>query len=230
MNTTAVIVAAGAGARMNGPVPKAFILLAGCPLFEHSLRTFQQHAGIDAIVVVVPGSMQDEAGKTTGAYGKVSAVLPGGTHRQESVRIALDHLKATAAEDDLVLIHDAARPLVPADLITAVLEAAGRSGAALPGLRPVDTMRTVEGNPERGNGLAGETLNRDRLARIQTPQGFRFGLILDALRRQGAAGDVTDDAALVLRAGHPVEVVPGSPRNFKVTTPDDLVMAAAFLS
>ena len=125
------------------------------------------------------------------------------------------------AEDDaLVLVHDAARPLVDVDVITAVVEAAAISGAAVPGLRPSDTVRRT--------GSSG-TLDREGLFLTQTPQGFRLTMLREAFARAGGQ-DVTNDAALVELLGRPITLVAGSARNFKVTTPDDLELAAALVA
>jgi len=231
MQTTAIIVAAGAGVRMGTRRPKAFLDLAGRPIVEHSLRAFQDHARITAIVLMVPPGMEDESRAMAAPYPKVAAVAAGGTRRQDTVFLGLQAARALAGAgtEPLVLVHDAARPLVPAILITAVLDAAARTGAAFPGLASCDTVREVLTGPPESAVLAGRTLPRERLVMVQTPQGFRMSLLE---RAHAAAGDepATDDAALVLALGEPVEVVPGSERNFKITSAHDLQRASALLA
>jgi 2-C-methyl-D-erythritol 4-phosphate cytidylyltransferase/2-C-methyl-D-erythritol 2,4-cyclodiphosphate synthase len=231
MKTTAIIVAAGSGVRMGSPGPKAFLDLGGRPVVEHSLQAFQQHPGVDAIVVMVPPGMLDRARTLCGRYPKVIAVAEGGARRQDTVALGLRQARAAGGAggpDDIVLVHDAARPLVDAATIGAVREAAHRAGAAVPGVPPDDTVREVPGAGNEGQPRAPGTLDRSRLVMVQTPQGFRLDLLEKA---HGAAqgADVTDDASLVERLGVAVEVVPGSPRNFKLTSPADLERARALL-
>jgi 2-C-methyl-D-erythritol 4-phosphate cytidylyltransferase len=232
MQTTAIIVAAGAGVRMGTRRPKAFLDLAGRPMVEHSLRTFQDHERVTAIVLMVPPGMEDDARSLAVPFPKVAAVTGGGARRQDTVVMGLRAARALAGPgggESLVLVHDAARPLVPAGLITAVLDAAARTGASFPGLAPCDTIREVlAGSPESAV-LAGRTMPRERLVMVQTPQGFRMAVLE---RAHAAAGDqaVSDDAALVLALGEPVEVVPGSERNFKITSAHDLQRASALLA
>ena len=232
MQTTAIIVAAGAGVRMGTRRPKAFLELAGRPIVEHSLRVFQDHARITAIVLMVPPGLEDDARAMAVPYPKVASVNAGGVRRQDTVSLGLRAaaaLPGARGSESLVLVHDAARPLVPADLITAVLDAAARTGAAFPGLAPCDTVREVMAGSPASAVLAGRTMPREHLVMVQTPQGFRMSVLE---RAHAAAGGepVTDDAALVLALGQPVEVVPGSERNFKITSAHDLQRASALLA
>jgi len=224
MKTTALIVAAGAGVRMGSPSPKAFLLLEGRPLVSYSLETFQRHGRIDGIVLVAPAACLDEAARVGKPHGKLTAVVEGGARRQDSVARGLARA-LVSGPDDLVLVHDAARPLVDADLVDRVIEAAARTGAAVPGVQPDDTVRSLGEGP--GARLAGATLDRARLVLVQTPQGFRLRLLSEAYARVSA--DVTDDASLVEAMGHPVELVEGSSMNLKVTRAADLAVAAALL-
>jgi len=224
MHTTALIVAAGAGLRMGAEIPKAFLDLAGRPLVEYSLRAFGTHPLVNAVILMVPAERVEEAALISRRVPRVAAVEPGGARRQDTVLKGLDAVarslpEGAGEEDVLVLVHDAARPLVEADLITAVVEAASISGAAVPGLRPADTVRRV------GYG----TVDREGLVLTQTPQGFRLALLREAFAHAGGR-DVTDDAALVELLGHPVTIVAGSPRNLKVTTRDDFDVAAALVA
>ena len=231
MPTTAIIVAAGAGQRMGLATPKAFLQLAGRPLVAWSLSAFDTHPGIDAIVLMAPQDRVPEAERIAAAHRKVRRVAAGGGRRPDTVRLGLALVGKSPGGDSLVLVHDAARPLVDRDLITRVIEAAGRTGAAFPGLPPSDTVReAAAGAGPGGARLAGRTPDRSGLVLVQTPQGFRLSLLEEAFARAGEkAGDATDEAALLEWMGHPVEVVPGSPRNLKITGPTDLEVAAALL-
>jgi len=220
MQTLAIVVAAGRGERMGADRPKAFVMLRGRSLLLRSAAAFAGSA--DALVVVVPADSVEEARRMLAEVANVRAIVPGGSTRAESVRAGLE--AAPAGFDGVVLVHDAARPLVPPDLIRAVVDAARRTGAALPVLPLVDTIKVVE------DGRVVETLDRTRLGAAQTPQGFRLSLLRDAYARALADGvALTDEAMAVERLGHPVAAVAGSPRNRKITTPDDLRWAESLL-
>jgi 2-C-methyl-D-erythritol 4-phosphate cytidylyltransferase len=203
----AVIVAAGWGERFGGP--KQFAELGGSRLVDHAVATAR--ATCDAVVLVVP-----DASDWQGAA--VDALVTGGATRAESVRAGLDVVSLGA---EIVVVHDAARPLATAALFEAVV-AAVRNGAdgAVPGLAVTDTLKRVD------DVRVTSTVDRVGLVAVQTPQAFRA----DALRDAHASGaDATDDAALVEALGGSVVVVPGDPRNLKVTGPADLMIAAALL-
>jgi 2-C-methyl-D-erythritol 4-phosphate cytidylyltransferase len=154
-------------------------------------------------------------------------LVEGGEHRQESVGNVLDALPAESG--DLVLIHDAVRPFVSQETIAGVIEQAQRYGAAIAGVPAIDTIKRVERHPE--GAVVEATIPREHIVQAQTPQGFRYGLlrpIFNEARAEGFQG--TDEASLLERAGHPVHVVMGSARNFKITTPADLELAEFFLS
>jgi 2-C-methyl-D-erythritol 4-phosphate cytidylyltransferase len=203
----AVIVAAGWGERFGGP--KQFAELGGARLVDHAIDTAS--ATCDAVVLVVP-----DAADWQGA--DVDAVVTGGATRAESVRAGLG---AVAFNAEVVVVHDAARPLAAATLFEAVV-AAVRDGAdgAVPGLAVTDTLKRVD------DVRVTATVDRMGLVAVQTPQAFRA----DVLRNAHASGtDATDDASLVEELGGTVVVVPGDPRNLKVTGPADLMIAAALL-
>jgi len=232
MRTTALIVAAGAGQRMGASQPKAFLHLDSRPLVEFSLAAFQNHPRVDAIVLMVPAAVLDRAEPLAARYPKLEAVMEGGRRRQDTVRKGIESALARPGADagDVVLVHDAARPLVDEALITSVLEATLRTGAAVPGIAPADTLRRrAPGAGDQGRVLSAGRLDRDTVVLIQTPQGFR----LDLLRRgfEGAGEtDITDEATLVEMLGAELEIVPGSAGNFKITKPVDLAAAEAVLS
>ena len=212
----AIVAAAGDGTRVGGTVPKQFLKVGGRTLLEHALRRLERHKAIDALVAVVPSARLRGARGLMARHPKLIAVVAGGERRQESVERGLSAIRP--GEFDIVLVHDAARPMVPREVVSEVIEAARRHGAAVPGLPPADTVKLVG----RG-GRVTRTLDRASLRMIQTPQGFKVSSLRRAFseaRRKNAVG--TDDASLVEAAGMPVFVVPGHPANFKVTTRDDV--------
>ncbi len=219
-NTGAVIAAAGSSSRMGG-VDKIFTLLEGRAVLAHSVAAFESHPRIgNAVVVLHPDSV--EAGRDLAremGWRKVAAVVAGGDRRQDSVAAGLDALPPGCR---WVLVHDGARPCVTGDVIDRGIDDAAECGAAVAATPVKDTIKVVD-----ANGVVVETPERAALWAVQTPQVFR----LDLLRAAYAAGDgdVTDDAALVERMGHAVKVFRGSYDNIKVTTPEDLDVAAALL-
>lgn len=222
MKTLAILVAAGRGERMGGDRPKAFLPVGGRPMLLRAALAFEAAPAVDAVVAVVPESAVAEASTMLAGVGKLQAVVAGGARRQDSV---LEGMKqAPASYDGIVLVHDAARPFVEPALIEAVASMAASCGAALPVLMLVDTVKRVR------DGAVVETLDRSELGGAQTPQGFRFGVLAEAYEaafRDGAT--FTDEAAAVERVGHRVAVVAGSPRNRKLTTPEDLAWAEGLL-
>jgi 2-C-methyl-D-erythritol 4-phosphate cytidylyltransferase len=223
MQSLAIIVAAGRGARMGGERPKAFLALAGQPLLLRAALVFDSAPSVGAIVGVVPGDELEAARALLSPVGKLVAVVAGGPRRQDSV---LEGLKrAPEGFDGVVLVHDAARPLVDVDLVEAVAAAAARGGAAVPVLPVTDTVKRVR------DGLVVGSLDRDELGAAQTPQGFRFPLLArayEAAFRERIT--VTDEAMAVERLGEAVHAVPGSARNRKITTPEDLAWAEGALA
>jgi 2-C-methyl-D-erythritol 4-phosphate cytidylyltransferase/2-C-methyl-D-erythritol 2,4-cyclodiphosphate synthase len=219
LSSWAVLVAAGEGARLGADRPKAFVGLGDEVMLARPLRMLDDHPALDGIVVVVPVGWEEPATLLADdlAATKVAAAVRGGPSRAESVAAGL---AAVPEEADLILVHDAARPFAPPELVSRVLEALGEADGAVPGTPLTDTVKRVDG------GRIVETLDRSRLVAVQTPQGFRA----DVLRRAFAqAGDrlaaATDCAALVEAAGGSVVVVPGDADNLKVTTPADLAEA-----
>lgn len=222
MNTLAIVVAAGRGERMAGGRPKAFLPLAGQPILLRAVRSFQQAPSIDGIVAVVPGSEIAAARSLLAGLDKLRAVVGGGARRQDSVREGMK--QAPAGFDGIVLVHDAARPLVEPALIEAVVVAARSHGAALPVLELADTIKRIDAGRVVG------TVDRDGLAAAQTPQGFRYRLLAQAYEL--AFRDLvtlTDEAMAVERLGEPVATVEGVAQNRKLTTPEDLEWAETIL-
>jgi 2-C-methyl-D-erythritol 4-phosphate cytidylyltransferase len=220
MQALAILVAAGRGERMGAERPKAFLDLAGEPLLLRSARVFDAAPCVEHVVAVVPVAQLDEAQALLAPIGKLRAVVPGGERRQDSVLAGLE--QAPDGFAGVVLVHDAARPLVDVALVERVAREAAAEGAALPVLPLIDTVKRVR------DGAVVETLDRSELAAAQTPQGFRFALLVEAY--QAAFRDrltVTDEASAVERIGACVRAVPGSVRNRKITTPEDLAWAEA---
>jgi 2-C-methyl-D-erythritol 4-phosphate cytidylyltransferase len=215
METRAIIVAAGRGERMGGGTPKAFLPLAGVPMVVRSARAFDGAVSVSGIAVVVPEERVGETRELLRGLGKPVAVVPGGDRRQDSVRRGLAALPD--GFDGVVLVHDAARPLVDAELIELVSAAALRAGAAIPVLPVADTIKRIE------DGIVRATVDRSELGAAQTPQGFLVSLLreaYDAADRDGVL--LTDEAMAVERLGRPVRAVAGAARNRKMTTRDDL--------
>lgn len=222
MSTIAILVAAGRGERLGAARPKAFLELAGRPMLARAAEAFQAAAGVDALVAVVPAEEVDGARQVLAGLSRLRAVVAGGARRQDSVQAGL--AAASATSDDVVLIHDAARPFVEPSLIEAVAAAAREHGAALPVLDVVDTVKRVR------QGFVVETLDRSELCGAQTPQGFRLELLTRACAAAEAQGlTLTDECLAVELAGGRVRAVPGSARNRKITTPADLEWAEALL-
>ncbi len=214
--TAAVIVAAGSGARFGGP--KQYALLGGRPLVDWSCAAFQTHPRVDDIVLVLPET--SAKADYVRRFPKIIDVVSGGARRQDSVGAGVEQLDGRHM--GLVLVHDGARPLVPADVIDRVLAAAEKNGAAVPVICFEDTLKEIDGD------RVVRTLERGRLGRVQTPQGFAYDLLRRALAAASEAGiSGTDEASLVERLGETVAVVPGDPRNIKITTPLDLITAEA---
>jgi 2-C-methyl-D-erythritol 4-phosphate cytidylyltransferase/2-C-methyl-D-erythritol 2,4-cyclodiphosphate synthase len=216
----ALVVAAGRGERFGGPRPKQYADLAGRPLLHHSLVALAGHPDIAGVRAVIN---MDDLALYESAASRLDLLEPvaGGASRQDSARLGLESLADHAPER--ILIHDGARPLVPAAVIDRVLGALDRAPGAIAALPLTDTLKREE------NGLSAGTVARAGLWRAQTPQGFRYPAIL-AAHRKAVGAELTDDAAVAERAGLAIALVHGSPRNLKITTPDDLERAEAYLA
>jgi len=223
MKHTAIIVGGGFGKRFRGEIPKQFLPLDKRPIIVHTVEAFQRSSSIDAIVVVVPAGWEQRCTEDLKPYGlaNVQGIIAGGATRQLSCYQALCFLKPDPPA--IVVIHDAVRPLVSPELIATAVEE-GREGMTF-GLRPVETI--VQGR----DGKIIKVLPREELYQIQTPQAFPFQTLWDAHCQALEAGitDASDDAGLVLSAGKRVKVLPGDPRNIKITSPFDLTLAQHLL-
>jgi 2-C-methyl-D-erythritol 4-phosphate cytidylyltransferase len=221
MRTTALIVAAGRGQRLGGATPKQFQPCAGHPLAWHALSAFCSSGEVDEVVVALP-DIRDLERYLAGSWPVPVRAVAGGAERQDSVAAGL----ALIDHDGLVMVHDAARPLVSHQIIRDVRRAAAITGAAVPALPCTDTIKEVAGGRIRG------TVDRQSLCRIQTPQAFHVALLRRAhehAETQGASV-CTDDASLVEQLGVAVAVVAGDEENLKVTGPADLGIAEALLA
>lgn len=223
----AVIPAAGMGKRMGSSINKQYLLLDGKPILAHTLAVFQCCHLIAGIILVTP---QDEIpfcqAEVVERYGltKVLSIVPGGAERQHSVMNGLQALQGLADDDDVVLIHDGVRPFINAALIEQSIQVAGTGTGALVAVPTKDTIKVVH------NGLVIDTPKRATLWQAQTPQSFRFDQIMKAHQQAHLSGFLgTDDCSLVERDGGSIRIVNGSYRNIKITTPEDLVLATAFL-
>jgi 2-C-methyl-D-erythritol 4-phosphate cytidylyltransferase len=223
MKTLAILVAAGRGERLGSDQPKAFLPIAGRTLLLWAAMAFEEAPSVDSVVAVVPSSGVERAQEVLEPIRKLRGVTSGGSRRQDSV---LEGLKLAPEDFDqgIVLVHDAARPFVDPELIEAVVSAARRTGAAIPVVGLVDTVKRVDGKHITA------TVDRETLGAAQTPQGFRYALLARAYEEAFRNGlTLSDDAMAVELLGEPVEAVPGSARNRKITVPDDVVWAESIL-
>lgn len=231
--TAAVIPAAGRGVRLGPGAPKALRALGGTPMLIHAVRAMAASRHVSLVVVVAPPEGAPEVRHLLDEHALPERtdflVVPGGGTRQESVKLGLDALPEDVG---VVLVHDAARPLVPVDTVDAVIEAV-RDGApaVVPALPLADTVKEVEpGAPGEPEPVL-STPVRARLRAVQTPQGFDRDTLTRAHEEVALSGEgATDDAGMVERLGAPVVVVPGHEEAFKVTRPLDLVLAEAVLA
>lgn len=228
MQVYVILPAAGLGTRMAGPQPKQFLALDGVPILIHSLRAFAAVPRVAAIYVAVRKAEMERVQAQIAEYGFDAHVqmVEGGENRQQSVSNALAALPAQA--DDVVLVHDAVRPLIDAATIERTIDAVAETGAAIVGLPAVDTIKQVERTAH--GAVITSTIPREYVVLAQTPQGFRYGLLQKAFSEAQQDGFVgTDEASLVERSGSPVAVVHGSQVNLKITQPGDLELAEFYL-
>jgi 2-C-methyl-D-erythritol 4-phosphate cytidylyltransferase len=226
LRTAAVIPAAGRGVRLGPGTPKALRTLGGVPILVHAVRAMARARAVTVIVVVAPADGAADVRALLDAHGLPEStellVVPGGDERQDSVRLGLAVLPPDV---DVVLVHDAARPLVPVETVDAVVNAV-RAGApaVVPALPLADTVKSVDPVTDLVTG----TPERALLRAVQTPQGFDRATLVRA--HESVTKDVTDDASMVEHLGLPVLLVPGHEEAFKVTRPLDLVLAEAVLA
>jgi len=239
MKVVVIIPAAGLGTRMipaadakskKPAASKQFSEIGGTPILIHTLRKFAASPEISEIYVALRANeiegFQARLQADKDLSGKNIRLVEGGEHRQQSVANAIGTVSAAA--DDIILVHDAVRPFVTAEIIHDVIEAARKYGAAIAGMPAMDTIKEVQRTSE--GAIITATVPRERVVMAQTPQGFRYGVLKKAFDEAAADGFLgTDEASLVERSGHEVAVVMGSPRNIKITTPADMELAEFFL-
>jgi 2-C-methyl-D-erythritol 4-phosphate cytidylyltransferase len=226
MRVTALIPAAGMGKRMAAGINKQYLNLGGKPILAHTLNVFEQAPFVDEIVVIVPEdeipycreSVIDRFG-----FAKARRIIAGGRERQESV---CNGLRAVTElmDDDIVIIHDGVRPFVPLEAVQRSIETASLHDGALVAVPVKDTVKTAV------DGIVVDTPDRENIWLAQTPQTFRYGVIRNAHEKAMAESFLgTDDASLVERMGKKVHIVMGDYRNIKITTPEDMLLAEAFM-
>lgn len=223
MRVAAIIAAGGRGERLGAGRPKQLLTIGGTTILDMAVAAFLAHPRIDDIVVVVPADVLAVLGDAWSGGAKPVALVTGGARRQDSVASGF---AAVADRADMVVIHDAARPFVSADLITRTLDAAIETGAALAALPCHDTVKYAR-EPGAAGSLVERTIPRDRVHLAQTPQAFRVDVLRAALEAGRIRETATDEAALAEAAGYPVRLVPGEPANLKITTLADLEVARA---
>lgn len=215
MFVSAIIAAAGAGRRLGAATPKQLLDIGGGTMLQHSLRAFLDHPRVSEVVLVLPEGSTVALPPEPGRVGAIRSAS-GGARRQDSVANAFDVVSPSA---DVVLIHDAARPFVTADLIDRTIDGAAAHGAAIAALPSRDTVKRV------ADGVITGTIPRESVYLAQTPQGFRRDVLAKAVALGRSGVEATDEAALAERAGYSVHVVDGDPGNMKITTMEDLEAA-----
>ena len=217
---TAIIVAAGTGSRFGSERPKQFVELLGKPVIIHTIERFEECDAIDEMVLVLNADEIDNFQQILTQYNfrKVVKLISGGVTRAESVRNGLD---AVATATNIVAVHDGARPFVSVDEIRQTIEKATETGAACLVAEVIDTIKEIDGKN------ISRTIDRSKLRRALTPQAFGYELLLRAFDGVDLGESITDECCLVEKLGVKIAFVEGSTRNIKITTPDDLIFAAA---
>ncbi len=224
----AVIPAAGSGRRFGGK--KQFYRILGKPVVEFPLEIFEKSELIDTVILVLPREDLDFGEKLKLKFKKISAVVEGGNERQSSVFKGL--LKAAEFQPEEVIVHDGVRPILELSLINQLVVALSdyEADGVIPGVKPKDTVKEVGSPLEPGDFIVEKTLNRDRLIMVQTPQIFRFNVLLECHQRATKEEIVvTDDSALLEKFGYTVVSITGNYRNIKITTPEDVKIAELLL-
>lgn len=220
---TAIIAAAGSGTRFNSPTPKQFLEILGKPLIVHTLERFASCPSIDEIILVLTGGEIGNFAVVSEVFQieKLRKIVAGGSTRAESVLNGLNSVEFAA--EDIVAVHDGARPLVSIEEITQTIEKARETGAACLVAAVTDTIKEVDGGRIVG------TIDRTKLRRALTPQAFRYDILQKAFELGGVGPEVTDECYLVEKLGHEIAYVEGSARNIKITHQEDVALAEMFL-
>lgn len=230
MANIALIIAGGSGNRMGQDIPKQFMHVDGCPIIIHTLKAFQNHPGIDGIAVVCLDGWETVLQSYANQFciTKLKWIFPGGKTGMESIHNGIYGLKEAGCDDeDLVLVHDAVRPLLPQDIISSNIAVCKKYGYAITGIKCREAILESE------DGFSTTTsIPRDRLIRTQTPQTFRLGNIIKAheeAKEKGIKDSVASCTLLAELGGREMHIVPGSEKNIKVTTVEDLEMIKALM-
>lgn len=224
----ALIPAAGMGKRMGASINKQYLLLNDLPIVARTIAVFEQSSLIDAIYLVIPEEeipyCREHVVDACG-FRKIAAIVPGGPERQNSVMNGLRAMQKSVSDADVVLIHDGVRPLVTEIMLRDSITIARLHDGAVVAVPVKDTIKVVH------DGIVHDTPPRENLWQAQTPQSFRFGIIFKAhLSAETGSFSGTDDASLIERDGGEVRIIRGDYRNIKITTPEDLLLAEAYLS
>ncbi|MCM3879491.1 MAG: 2-C-methyl-D-erythritol 2,4-cyclodiphosphate synthase [Vicinamibacterales bacterium] len=222
MFVSAILAAGGRGTRLGAPTPKQLLSVGDRSILQRSFDTLDAHDNIHEIVVALPVDIAAAPPGFLVSSRKPVRIVGGGARRQDSVALAFAR---TAANADVVVIHDAARPFASADLFTRVILAASRGGAAIAALQAQDTVK--EATTAAGIHVVAKTISRDSIYLAQTPQAFTRQVLAEAIMQGSSLGVATDEATLAERAGHPVRLVDGEASNIKITTEHDLRVSQA---
>ena len=224
MSVCAIVPAGGSGTRMGGTVPKQFQSLNGKPILYHTIKTLQNCETISEIILVVPEKEYETT--NTDWLSKleiVKKVVIGGEKRQDSV---YNGFCEVSQDSEIVLVHDGVRPFLSQKMVADSIDAAREYGAAITAIPVHDTIKRVD-----TSGLVSQTIDREGLWRVQTPQAFRYSLLLDAFNKAKSENFYgTDEGALIEHLGEPVKIVEGLEQNIKITRPEDLELSKAFIS
>jgi len=223
MSVTAIVPAGGSGTRLGLKTRKPFVMLSGKPLLYYALNVLERAGAISEIIVAAEESQIKRVKVLVKRFGfrKVKKVVAGGSTRSGSVKNCLDNI---TGDPDIVLIHDAARPLVSVRMITDAVKVASRYGACVVAVPESDTIKLCD-----GSGFVKRTIDRRDVFRAQTPQAFKTALIRRAYGSTGEGRGATDDSSILEGKGIKIKILPGSYRNIKVTTREDLKIAEALL-
>jgi 2-C-methyl-D-erythritol 4-phosphate cytidylyltransferase len=221
MSSSVIVVAAGQGERFGGSIPKPFHNLNGLPILAHVLNAFDEVSEIEEIIVVLRKDMMGEAWQQwlrNFCFAKLIKTAEGGSTRADSVWSGFQQISKNC---EIVLVHDAARPLVNSPLIKEVIRGAHQWGAVIPALKIKPTVKEID-----AEGFITKTHDRERLREAQTPQGFRVGLLMEAFTKVGENRiKATDEALLLELAGLKVKIIEGDAKNIKITTQEDVKLA-----
>ncbi len=224
MSVCAVVPAGGSGTRMGGTVPKQFQYLNGKPILYYTLKSLQDCGIISEIILVVPEKEYEAA--CVDWLGKpeiVKKVVLGGEKRQDSVYNGFCEI---SEQTEIVLVHDGVRPFLSRKMVFESIDAARKYGAAITAIQVNDTIKRVD-----PSGFVSQTIDRECLWRVQTPQAFRYPLLQEAFKKANSEKFYgTDEGSLIEHLGEPVKIVEGSERNIKITRPEDLELSETFVS